>query len=65
MRAYRDESVPPADARALLAALRPRYAEAPDRLAYVEFEDAEHLMPEDQWDQLWQNVVHWLIRFVG
>ncbi len=63
--AGRDANVPPADARALHAALRPRYAEAPDRLAYVEFEDAEHFMPEEQWDQLWQNVVRWFIRFVG
>ncbi len=63
--AGRDANVPPADARALHAALRPRYVEAPDRLAYVEFEDAEHFMPEGRWDQLWQNVVRWLIRFVG
>lgn len=38
---------------------------APDRLANVEFEDAEHFMPEEQWDQLWHNVVRWFIRFVG
>ncbi len=44
---------------------RPAFWARSDRLAYVEFEDAEHLMPEDQWDQLWRNVVHWLIRFVG
>jgi len=53
-----------ADARALHAALQPSYAMAPDRLAYVEFEDAEHFMPEEQWDQLWHNVVRWFIRFV-
>lgn len=63
--AGRDANVPPADARAFDAALQPSYAEAPDRLAYVEFEDAEHLMPEDQWHELWQNVVRWFIRFVG
>lgn len=63
--ASRDASVPPADARTLHAALRPRYAEAPDRLAYVEFEDAEHSMPEKQWDELWHNVVRWFIQFVG
>ncbi|MCP3956536.1 MAG: hypothetical protein GY719_01650 [bacterium] len=63
--AGRDENVPAAGARALHAALQPSYAKAPDRLAYVEFEDAEHSMPEDQWDQLWHNVVRWLIRFVG
>ncbi|MCP3962389.1 MAG: hypothetical protein GY719_31485, partial [bacterium] len=63
--AGRDANVPAGDARALHAALQPSYADAPDRLAYVEFEDAEHFMPEGQWDRLWHNVVRWLIRFVG
>lgn len=62
--AGRDANVPPTDARRFHQALAEYYADIPDRHRYVEFEDAEHFMPEHQWRVLWQNVLAWFDRFL-
>ena len=59
-----DRNVPPQFAREFYQVLGPYYTGAPERLAYVEFADAGHFMPDPEWTRLWQNVLDWYQRFL-
>jgi alpha-beta hydrolase superfamily lysophospholipase len=59
-----DQSVLPRFAREFHRQLEPHYAQAPERLRYVEFPGVGHFMPEPAWDQLWDNVLQWFRRFL-
>lgn len=63
--AGRDVNVPPAATRAFAAALRPLYADLPDRLEYREYPDSEHFMREDDWNDLWSRTLAWLKRHLA
>jgi len=65
LNAGRDQSVPPAASRTFVDELRPLYREAPDRLDYREYPESEHLMREQDWNDLWSRVVRWMERFLG
>lgn len=54
-----DESVPPVHAREFNEELNKHYASNPDNLKYVEFPGAGHFMPEEDWHQLWKNIINW------
>lgn len=60
-----DDTVPPAAARALHAALAPRYAAAPERLRYLEVPGAGHVMPERAWRGIWEEAPAWLAGVLG
>lgn len=60
-----DELVPPAAARALHAALAPRYATAPARLRHAEVLGAGHMMPEPAWRGTWDEAAGWFTRFLS
>lgn len=60
-----DTTVPPADARDLHAALLPRYAQAPDRLRYVEHPGEEHMLSGPAWARAWSEVLAWFDRFLA
>jgi hypothetical protein len=63
--AGRDVNVPPAATRAFVAALRPLYADHPDRLEYHEYPESEHFMREADWNDLWRRTLAWLRRHAG
>ena len=52
-------------ARRFVSRLQPLYARSPERLAYHEYPDAEHFMPEAEWNDLWGRTVSWFQRFLG
>lgn len=62
--AGRDQSVPPDDARRFHEALAEHYADAPHRHRYIEFENAEHFMPEHDWHILWGNTLDWFDQYL-
>jgi len=64
LNAGRDVNVPAEPARQFVRALTPRYAPNPERLAYHEYPDAEHFMPEAEWNDLWGRTVDWFRRFL-
>ena len=65
LNAGRDRSVPPTASRKFIDELRPLYRDTPDRLDYREYPDSEHLMREQDWNDLWPRVVRWMERFLG
>jgi len=55
----RDVNVPPEGARRFEAALRPLYAQWPERLCYVEYPESDHFMRGEDWDDLWARTLRW------
>lgn len=64
LNAGRDVNVPAQHARSFVQRLQPLYAGSPERLAYHEYPDAEHFMPEAEWNDLWGRTVDWFRRFL-
>jgi uncharacterized protein len=62
--AGQDTNVAPDHARAFANALKPFYKSCPQRLRYHEFPESSHFMREHDWNELWQNVLSWLDRFI-
>lgn len=60
-----DTNVPPDAARAFHAALEPRYASAPERLAARELPGARHLVSAEEWDSMIDATVEWVLRWNG
>jgi alpha-beta hydrolase superfamily lysophospholipase len=60
-----DQSVSPRFACDFHKVLKPYYAEAPERLVYVEYPGVGHFMPEQDWSVLWKNVVEWFVCFLA
>ena len=63
--AGRDETVPPAAARAFHSDLEERYRQHPERLRYVEIEDSLHMMTPADWAWSLRESAGWLSRFTG
>ena len=61
----RDDVVAPDDARALHAALVPRYAAVPERLRYVEHAGEGHMFSAPAWQRTWADTLAWYDRFLG
>jgi hypothetical protein len=39
----------------------PYYTQAPERLRYIEYPNAPHNLPEEDWEQAWNMVTAWFI----
>lgn len=63
--AGRDETVSPDAARALHSNLEERYRQHPERLRYVEIEEALHMMTPEDWAWSIRESVGWLSRFTA
>ena len=59
-----DEVVSPLPARQLFEALRPRYAEQPERLHLLELASEGHMFSPGGWARGWGEVCGWLGRFL-
>ena len=62
--AGRDIQVPPAASRQFLQVLQSPYHATPDRIKYREFEKSEHMMREEDWNDLWKDAIEWLDCFL-
>lgn len=62
--AGKDESVPPRFAREFHGTLMSHYKKSPERLCYREYPNSGHFMQEDEWNELWENVLDWTDRFI-
>jgi len=62
--AGRDSIVPPEPMRQFVESLRPRYADFPERLRYLEFPESDHCMRQEDWQQAWREVAAWLDRWL-
>jgi dienelactone hydrolase len=62
--ARHDTHIPPESVRALHQRLAPYYAQAPERLHYIEYPNSAHTLSAIDWDQAWQSVVEWFTRFL-
>lgn len=62
--AGKDDSVPAHFAREFYDRLKPFYEGTPDKLCYYEFPESNHFMLEEDWNNLWQNLLHWFERFL-
>ena len=63
--ASNDTRVLPDFARELHQQLIPYYAQTPERLWYIEYQDSGHDLSEQDWQQAWENVVNWFERFIS
>jgi len=61
--AGKDESVPPGFAKELHKKLKDYYKETPEKLKYIEYPESGHFMREEDWNDLWENVLNWCCRF--
>ncbi|MDF1665825.1 MAG: alpha/beta hydrolase [Planctomycetota bacterium] len=59
-----DVNVPPRFARSFVESLRSSYSAQPERLQYYEFPESSHFMREDDWNELWGNVLQHFDRFL-
>lgn len=57
--AGKDTNVLPEFARALHHRLVPYYAQAPERLRYIEYPNAPHALPREDWGRAWDVVATW------
>jgi uncharacterized protein len=62
--AGRDVSVRPDASRKFVAQLRQFYELFPEKLKYVEYSESEHMMREEDWYDLWRQVLEWFNRFL-
>jgi uncharacterized protein len=62
--AGKDVSVRPAGSRKFVSHLRSFYHDFPERLKYQEYPNSEHMMLEEDWNDLWGQVVEWLNRWL-
>src|SRR5258708_21820029 len=57
----RDTNVLPQFARALHHPLLPYYAQAPERLRYIEYPNAPHDLSAEDWEQAWDMLATWFM----
>lgn len=62
--AGRDRSVPPHHARKFVGGLQPLYQDMPQRLKYIEYENSEHFMQEEDWYRLWNRTLEWFADYL-
>jgi dienelactone hydrolase len=62
--AARDESVPPRFAKEFLQILKKKFSRDSSRLRYQEFPRSNHFMEEQEWNELWENVLNWFNRYL-
>ena len=63
--AGQDSCVPPEFARDFHKLLIPYYKESPERIAYIEYPQSNHFMIEEEWNELWENVLNWFEKFIN
>src|SRR5713226_243958 len=63
--ASKDTNVLPDFARELHQRLAPYYAQAPERLRYIEYANSPHDLMEEDWEQAWNCVVRWFETFLS
>lgn len=63
--AGKDIFVPPAASRAFVETLQKVYRHFPERLRYVEYSESEHFMREQDWNDLWRQIIDWFDRFLA
>lgn len=63
--AGQDTRVPPVFARELHSRLTSSYAQAPQRLRYIEYPNSPHDLSEQDWEQAWVTVVKWFEAFLS
>lgn len=59
--ASKDTNVLPEFAHVLHQRLMPYYAQAPERLHYIEYSNSSHDLSAEDWEQAWDMVVKWFI----
>ncbi len=62
--AGKDIYVPPRASREFIQTLQNEYQACPERLQYLEYPDSEHMMRDEDWNDLWQRVLSWFHRFL-
>lgn len=62
--AANDESVPPHHARNFVTLLKKKFARHSSRLQYKEFPKSGHFMDENEWYELWGNVLNWFQKYI-
>lgn len=62
LNAGKDTSVPAHNARELHEQLQEWYAK--EQHQYIEYPDSEHFMQENDWNDLWQNMVGWFRKWL-
>lgn len=60
-----DSSVPPEPARRFVEMLRPRYADCPGNLEYVEYPKWGHLLSDGHWADTWKRTSAWFDAHLG
>jgi len=63
--AGKDVFVPPQPSRDFFHVLQNHYHAFPERLSFLEYPDSEHMMREEDWNDLWKKVIQWFHRFLG
>lgn len=59
-----DTTVPPLYARQLHEKLQHFYKNEPEKLAYIEYDGIEHIMPPDVWEKVWSRVISWFTKYL-
>lgn len=62
--AGKDIFVPPAASREFVLSLQPTYQKFPERLKYIEYPESEHFMREQDWNDLWRQIIEWFDLFL-
>jgi hypothetical protein len=63
--AGQDSCVPPQFARDFHEVLIPYYKESPEKIAYIEYPQSNHFMIEEEWNELWENLLNWFEKFIN
>ena len=62
--AGKDIYVPPPATRLFMKNLEQYYSAFPERLKYLEYAESEHFMREEDWNDLWREIIRWFQRFL-
>jgi len=63
--AGKDIFVPSQASREFFSVLQNHYRAYPERLNFKEYPESEHMMREEDWNDLWKKVIQWFHRFLG
>ncbi len=63
--AGKDIFVPPQASRDFFPVLQNHYHAYPERLSFIEYPESEHMMRDEDWNDLWEKVIQWFHRFLG
>jgi uncharacterized protein len=60
-----DHLVPVEHARTFHHNLKQYYKTSPEKICYIEYPDADHFMPQHDWDNLWKKMVEWFEKWLN